>query len=128
MSFQLPSPSVCIRAASSDARDAGLAPEIRAWSCAAGPESCAAVFLTPLCVAARRGLFDGLYGFCGWSFKADGTVYIKNATKYGQCAGTINQTSTHIPGGADVLGECKRQGMDFQPVMGLDDWRVSTYP
>ena len=71
------------------------------------------------------GLYDGLYGFCGWAFKPDGTVYIKNATKYGQCAGTINRTSTPIPGGADVLAECKRQKMDFQPVMGLDDWKAA---
>ena len=69
------------------------------------------------------GLFDGLYGFCGWAFKPDGTIYIKNATKYGQCAGTVNLTSTSIPGGANVLAECKRQGMDFQPVIGLDDWQ-----
>jgi hypothetical protein len=71
------------------------------------------------------GLFDGLYGFCGWAFKADGTIYVKNATKYGQCAGTINQTSTPLPGGANVLAECERQGMDFQPVIGLDDWQAA---
>ena len=71
------------------------------------------------------GLFDGLYGFCGWAWKADGTFYIKNATKYGQCAGTVNQTTTPIPGGASVLAEAKRQHLDFQPVVGMDDWQAA---
>ena len=67
------------------------------------------------------GLFDGLYGFCGQAWKADGTFYVNNVTKNGQCSGTVNQTTTPIPGGADVLAEAKRQNMDFQPVVHLMD-------
>ena len=67
------------------------------------------------------GLFDGLYGFCGYAWKADGTIYNYNQTSLGQCSGTINQTTTPIPGGADMLGECRRQNMDFQPVVTLKD-------
>ena len=71
------------------------------------------------------GLYDGLYGFCGWAFKPNGTVYIKNVTKYGQCAGTVNLSSIPIPGGASVLAEIQRQDMDFQPVIALDDWQAA---
>ena len=67
------------------------------------------------------GLYDGLYGFCGWAWKADGTFYVQNVTKNGQCSGTVNQTTTPIAGGADMLAEVKRQNMDFQPVVGLED-------
>ena len=67
------------------------------------------------------GLFDGLYGFCGHHFKPDGTLYIGNITKNGQCAGKINATSPPIPGGADMLAEAKRQQIDFQPVITLED-------
>lgn len=67
------------------------------------------------------GLFDGLYGFCGWAWKADGTFYVQNVTKNGQCSGTVNQTATPIAGGADMLAEAKRQNMDFQPVITLED-------
>lgn len=67
------------------------------------------------------GLIDGLYGFCGQAWKADGTFYVYNVTKNGQCSGTVNQTTTPIPGGADVLAEAKRQSMDFQPVVHLMD-------
>ena len=67
------------------------------------------------------GLYDGLYGFCGWAWKADGTFYVQNVTKNGQCSGTVNQTTTPIAGGADMLAEAKRQNMDFQPVVGLED-------
>ena len=67
------------------------------------------------------GLFGGLYGYCGYAWKADGTIYNYNQTSLGQCSGTINQTTTPIPGGADMLGECRRQNMDFQPVVTLKD-------
>jgi len=71
------------------------------------------------------GLYDGLYGFCGWAWKADGTFYVQNVTKNGQCSGTVNQTTTPIAGGADMLAEAKRQNMDFQPVVGLEDWQAA---
>ena len=67
------------------------------------------------------GLFDGLYGFCGQAWSADGTFYVYNVTKNGQCSGTVNETTTPIPGGADMLAEAKRQNMDFQPVVHLMD-------
>ena len=67
------------------------------------------------------GLFTGVMGFCGWAFDPHGRFYTKNVTKYGQCAGTVNDTSTPILGGADLFAELKRQQMEFQPVIGLDD-------
>ena len=71
------------------------------------------------------GLFDGLYGFCGQAWTPDGTFYVYNVTKNGQCSGTVNQTTTPIPGGADLLAEVKRQNMDFQPVIGLEDQQAA---
>ena len=71
------------------------------------------------------GLFDGLYGFCGWAWKADGAFYVANVTKNGQCSGVVNQTTTPIAGGADMLAEARRQNMDFQPVVGLEDWQAA---
>jgi hypothetical protein len=67
------------------------------------------------------GLYTGVMGFCGWAFAPNGSFYIKNATKWGQCAGTVNGTTTPIPGGADLFAEVKRQKMEFQPVISLDD-------
>ena len=57
----------------------------------------------------------------GQAWQADGTFYVYNVTKNGQCSGMINHTTTPIPGGADVVAEAKRQDMDFQPVVHLMD-------
>jgi hypothetical protein len=67
------------------------------------------------------GLYTGLMGFCGWAFAPNGSVYVKNITKWGQCAGTVNGTRMPIPGGADLFAEVKRQKMEFQPVISMDD-------
>ena len=73
---------------------------------------------------ANPGLFTGLMGFCGWAFDPAGALYTKNVTKYGQCAGTVNATTTPIPGGADLFAEVKRQQIEFQPVIGTSSVHV----
>lgn len=67
------------------------------------------------------GLFTGLMGFCGWAFKPSGQFYVKNVTKWGQCAGTVNDTKVPLPGGADLFAEVRRQQLEFQPVISLED-------
>ena len=59
------------------------------------------------------GLFTGIMGFCGYAFAPNGTVYIKNTTRLACCNGTLD--------GGDLFAEVRRQGMEFQPVMYLDD-------
>jgi hypothetical protein len=59
------------------------------------------------------GLFTGVMGFCGYAFAPNGTVYIKNTTRLACCNGTLD--------GGDLFAEVRRQGMEFQPVMYLDD-------
>tara|TARA_B110001452_G_scaffold234863_1_gene213396 strand:- start:316 stop:1311 length:996 start_codon:yes stop_codon:yes gene_type:complete len=67
---------------------------------------------------ANPGLFTGVMAFCGWAIAPNGTVYEKNVTKYGQCVGRNT-------GGADVLGEVRRGGMELHAVVSIDDHEAS---
>ena len=60
------------------------------------------------------GFFTGVYGFCGYHFAANGTLY--NNVSDGRlacCNGTAD--------GGDLFAEVRRQNMEFHPVLRLDD-------
>eukprot|EP00316_Scyphosphaera_apsteinii_P001270 CAMPEP_0119306500 /NCGR_PEP_ID=MMETSP1333-20130426/7243_1 /TAXON_ID=418940 /ORGANISM="Scyphosphaera apsteinii, Strain RCC1455" /LENGTH=307 /DNA_ID=CAMNT_0007309817 /DNA_START=25 /DNA_END=945 /DNA_ORIENTATION=+ len=59
------------------------------------------------------GLFTGVMGFCGHAFAPNGTLYTQNATRLACCNGTLD--------GASLYAEARRQGMELQPVVTLDD-------
>ena len=60
------------------------------------------------------GFYTGVYGFCGYHFAANGTLY--NNVSDGRlacCNGTAD--------GGDLFAEVRRQNMEFHPVLRLDD-------